>query len=133
MTWRRARRFGAAAIAVIVAVALVALAAFMLFDRAAPIFYARIVDDRTLALGTVTGPATWTRVTLVRESPDTIIVALSSLSAPIPGYGDDLTELAVHLSAAIGKRSVTDANTGHDVPLTTCRPPAYLAPGCTQP
>jgi hypothetical protein len=132
MASRRARSIETAVI-VLIAVAVVVFVAIRLLDRPAPIDYARLVDQQTLALGTVTGPGTWTRVTQVQETPDSVVLGVSSLQAPLPGTGDDMKELIVHLSEPIGDRPVIDANTGLEVPKTTCPPPAYLAPGCTQP
>ena len=133
MSSRGALRAAEIAVVVILAIALVAFVAINLLDRPALITYARLLDEQTLALGTVTGSGTWTRVTQVRETPDEVVVAVSSLSAPVPGAGDDLAELTVHLAEPIGTRRVVDANTGADVPKTTCLPPAYLASGCTEP
>ena len=94
-------------------------------------YYARVVDDHTLVIGTVSGPGVWTRVTSVQEASDRVVIGVSSLRAPLPGTGDDVTELTVHLVELIGAKTVIDANTGLDVPRTHCLPPAYLAPGCT--
>lgn len=121
------------AIIVLIAVAVVVFVAIRLLDRPAPIFYARLVDEQTLAIGTVTGPGTWTRVTQVQETSENIVLGVSSLQTPLPGTGGDTKELTVHLTEPIGDRPVIDANTGLIVPKTTCPPPAYLAPGCTQP
>src|SRR3954466_2977186 len=57
-------------------------------DRSAPIFYFRVVNDRTLVLGSVSGPGTWTRPTRLEEGADTVTLGVNSLTAPLPGYGD---------------------------------------------
>jgi hypothetical protein len=131
MVSHRGRQRARVAIATVIAFAVVGFAAVKLLDRPAALYYARPVDNHTLAIGTVTGPGTWTRVTAVQETSDRIVITVSSLSAPLPGAGDDLNELLVQLAEPIGARIVTDASTGLVVPRTSCLPPAYLAPGCT--
>jgi hypothetical protein len=128
---RTPRRLGEVAIAAAVAIVVVVFAAIKLLDQPSALYYARVVDDHTLAIGTVSGPGTWTRVTSVQEASDRVVIGVSSLRAPLPGTGDDVTELSVHLSEPIGDKTVTDASTSLDVPRTHCLPPAYLAPGCT--
>src|SRR3954470_373101 len=96
-------------------------------DRPTPIWYYRVVNDRTLALGLVSGPGTWTRLTRSEERIDTITLGADSLTAPLPGYGDDLIEITITLNDPIGAKSVIDASSGLVVPRTRCLPPAYLA------
>lgn len=96
--------------------ALAAFAAAALLDRPAPVNAYREVDNRTIVVSTVTGPATWTRVTDVTETPTSVVVRVSSLSAPLPGAGDDILELPVLLSAPIDGRTVVDGNGGQAVP-----------------
>ena len=131
MATHRGRPRARLAIAAGIALAVVGFAAVKLLDRPAAVYYAREVDSHTLAIGTITGPGTWTRVTTVQETSDRIVITVSSLSAPLPGAGDDLTELSVQLAEPIGAKIVTDGTTGLVVPRTSCLPPAYLAPGCT--
>lgn len=131
MASREARRLARVAIAVGIAIVVVVFVAIRLLDRPAPIYYVRLVDDRTVVIGTVSGPGTWTRVTTVAETPTGITLGVRSLRAPLPGTGDDVTELTVHLGEPIGDKTVTDVSTGLVVPRTRCLPPAYLAPGCT--
>jgi hypothetical protein len=100
-------------------------------DRPAPIFYFRVVNDRTLVLGSVSGPGTWTRLTRSEEGADTVMLGVNSLTAPLPGYGDDTIEITVTLNEPIGAKAVIDSSTGLVVPRTRCLQPAYLAPGCT--
>ena len=127
---RAGRALGAVGVA-LVAVLLVILVAVRLMDRPTHIYYYRVVDDHTIVVGAVTGPGTWTRLTGIIEGPDTVTLQVSSLTAPLPGYGDDSTEVTVILPDVIGNRTVIDASTGTVVPFTRCLPPAYLAEGCT--
>jgi hypothetical protein len=108
------------------------IVSFRALDRATPMNYYRIVDQQTLVVGTVTGPASWTRVVGVAETPSTITITVSSLDAPVPGtdVGYPL-ELTVKLVYPIGGKTVLDGSSGGIVPLTRCLPPTYLAPGCT--
>jgi hypothetical protein len=113
------------------AVLLLILLSVRLLDRPAAIFYYRVLDERTLALGVVSGPGTWTRLTRLEEGPETVRLEVSSLTAPLPGYGDDAIEVTIRLHDPIGARALIDAGSGREVPRTHCLPPAYLAPGCT--
>ncbi|MEA2526303.1 MAG: hypothetical protein QOF73_3530 [Thermomicrobiales bacterium] len=113
------------------AVLLLILGSIRLLDRPAPIFYYRVVDDRTLALGLVSGPGTWTRLTVSEEGAETVRLEVSSLSAPLPGTGGDEIEVTIKLRDPIGAKAVIDLSSGLEVPRTRCVPPAYLAPGCT--
>ena len=61
---------------VVVVVLLLLVTAFRLLDGASWIYYYRIVDDHTLAVGTVTGPRAWTRVTSVIETPTTVTITV---------------------------------------------------------
>ena len=99
----------------VVVLALVALAV-RLQDKPTAIHYYRVIDDRTIAVGTITGPGTWTRVTAATETTTSITVSVSSLTAPLPGAGDDILELNVTVQDAIDGRSVIDANSGLPVP-----------------
>jgi hypothetical protein len=49
-------------------VLLLVIVAVRLLDGASWIYYYRVVDDRTLVVGTITGPGAWTRVTSVIET-----------------------------------------------------------------
>ena len=131
MAPRTLRRRGSRAAVAAIAIAVVVLVAIKGLDQPMPFSYARVVDDHTLVIGTVSGPGTWTRVTSVQEGSDRIVIGVSHLRAPLPGTGDDLMELTVHLGEPIGEKTVMDASTGLDVPRTHCMPPAYMAPGCT--
>jgi hypothetical protein len=114
---------GAAIILVLVA------AAVRLGNVGAPIFYYRVINDHTVAVGTVTGPWTWTRVAGVTETSSSISVAVSSLSVPLAGSGDNAVELTITLQDPIDSRTVRDANAGSSVQLAHC-PPAYLSGSC---
>jgi len=56
----------------------VVFVAIRLLDRPSAFYYARVVDDHTVVIGTVSGPGVWTRVTSVQETSD----RASSASAP---------------------------------------------------
>ena len=100
-------------LAVVLALVVVAV---RLLDKPAPIHYYRVIDDHTIAVGTVTGPGTWTRVSAVTETTTSITVSVSSLTAPLPGSGDDILELNVTMRDAIDGRTVIDASSGLPVP-----------------
>lgn len=102
----------------LVVVLVVAIVAVRLFDRDAPIHYYRVINDYALSVGTITGPSTWTRVTTVTETSSSITVGVASLSAPLPGFGDNIYELTVLLRDPIGVRTVIDASSGLPVPRT---------------
>ena len=127
----RAGRAAGAVTAVLATVLLVVLLAAKLLDRPTHIYYYRVIDDRTIVVGVLTGPATWTRLTGITERSDTVTVQVSSMTAPLPGYGGDSTEVPVTLTDPIGRRTVIDESTGTVVPFTECL--AYLKEGCSDP
>ena len=114
-------------------VLVLAVAAVRALDSASWIFYYRVVDDRTLVVGTVEGPGAWTRVTSVAETESTVTINVSSvLFRPGPGTAEGIpVETVVNLRDPIGGRTVIDGSGSTSVPRTRCLPPAYLAPGCT--
>ena len=109
-----------------------AVVAVRALDSASWIFYYRVVDDRTLVVGTATGPGAWTRVTNVAETESTVSITVSSLLfRPGPGTSDGIpVEAEVNLRDPIGARMVIDGSSGLSVARTRCQPPAYAAPGC---
>ena len=114
-------------------VLVLAIAAVRALDSASWISYYRVVDDRTLVVGTVTGPGAWTRVTSVAETESTVTIGVSSLLFQ-PGPGISLgipVETVVDLRDPIGSRTVIDGSSGASVSQTRCLPPAYAAPGCS--
>ena len=118
---------------VVVVVLLLLVAAFRALDGASWIYYYRVVDDRTLVVGTVTGPRAWTRVTSVIETPTTVTITVNSLVVQIGGgtaVGISVESTAT-LHDRIGSRSVIDGSSGQPVKRTRCSWPSYLAPGCT--
>jgi hypothetical protein len=119
-------------IAVAVVLVLV-VTAVRLLDSASWIYYYRVVDDRTLVVGTVTGPGAWTRVTSVTETPATVTITVSSLLIRLgPGTAVGIpVESVAKLHDPIGSRTVLDGSSGLSVLLTRCPPPMYAAPGCT--
>lgn len=117
----------------VVAVVLVlVLSVVRLLDGASWIQYYRVVDDRTLVVGTSTGPGAWTRVTSVSETPSTVTITVSSLQIRLgPGTAVGVpVESVAKLDDPIDARAVIDGSSGLPVVRTTCLPPAYLAPGC---
>lgn len=102
-------------ILLLVAVALVVVAV-RVQQPTVPIFSYRVIDDDTLAIQTVTGPWTWTRLTGVAETPSSITVGVGALSVPLPGYGGDILELTVTLQDPIDGRTVIDGSSGLPVP-----------------
>ena len=116
-----------------VAVALVVLvAAVRLLDGASWIYYYRVVDDRTLVVGIITGPGAWTRVTSVTETPATVEITVNSLLVQLgPGTAVGVpVESVATLRDPIGTRTVIDGSSGLPVLRTRCLPPAYSAAGC---
>lgn len=106
---RRNRRWAVVLVIVVAVIGLILVG----FDRPAPIHYYRTINDYAIAVGTITGPNTWTRVTGVSETDSQIIVDVKSMTAPLPGTGgDDIYELTVLLAQPIGTRAVIDGNTG---------------------
>ena len=101
-----------AAVAVLVAVALGGLA----LDRPSAIHGYKQIDERTIAVQTIGGPSTWTRLGSIVESSSAVTVELRSLRMPFAaGSGDDLTWVAVNLSTPLGDRQVIDASSGQPV------------------
>ena len=119
---------------VVVAIGLVlAVLAVRSLDSPSWISYYRVVDERTLVVGTVAGPGAWTRVTSVIETPSTVTVTVSSLFVRVgPGTAEGVpVESTVTLHDPIAGRTVMDGSSRLPVQRTHCLPPSYLAPGCT--
>lgn len=128
----RLPRLGLRWIALAVVLVLVVTVARLL-DSASRIDYYRVSDDRTLIVGTVTGPVAWTRVTSVSETPSTVTITVSSISIQLgPGTAVGYAvESVAKLRDPIGSRTVIDGSNGLHVQRTHCLPPTYFAPGCT--
>jgi hypothetical protein len=120
-------------VAVVAVVLVLAVAAVRSLDSPSWIYYYRVVDERTLVVGTVTGPGAWTRVTSVTETPVTVTITVSSLLVQFgPGAAVGVpVESAAKLHDPIASRTVIDGSSGLPVQRTHCLPPAYFAPGCT--
>jgi hypothetical protein len=119
---------------VVVAIVLVlAVVAVRSLDSASWISYYRVVDERTLVVGTVAGPGAWTRVTNVIETPSSVTVTVSSLFIRLgPGTTEAvLVESTATLHDPLANRTVIDGSSGLPVQRTHCLPPAYFAPGCS--
>ena len=107
--------------------------AVRLLDSASWIYSYRVVDDKTLVVGTITGPGAWTRVTSVTETPSTVTITVNSFLiqlGPRTGVGIAVESVAT-LHDPIGSRTVVDGSSGLPVLRPRCPPPAYAAPGCT--
>lgn len=113
---RRARRVAVVAGLVVTLV----LAAVRLQDRAVPVAFYCLPDERMLVLPVVNGPATWTRVGSLTESADSVVVEVRELRAPVPSATGELIGLVVHLRDPLGARRVIDGATG--VPMSPDAP-----------
>jgi hypothetical protein len=118
---------------VLAAVLILAVAAFRLLDRPSQIFYYRVADDCTLAVGTSEGVGAWTWITDLSETPSTVTITVSSLYVRLGPATDSAVwvESLAKLGDAIGGRTVIDGSSGIPVVRTRCVPPAYLAAGCS--
>lgn len=124
---RRWALLGAVALIVILAVI-----GYRLLDKPNSIFYYRVVDDQTLAAGTVSGPNANVRVTNVVETSSTVTITVSGLSisiGPSNGAGTPYESIA-KLSQPLGDRTVIDGSNGQTVQRATCPPPASFATVC---
>jgi hypothetical protein len=124
---RLRRRWIAVAVVLVLVVTAVSL-----LDNAEWVNYYRVVDDRTLVVGTVTGSGAWTRVTSVAETESTVTIIVRSLLFQLaPGTAVGIpVESVVKLHDPVGSRTVIDGSSGTSVVRTRCLPPAYAAPGC---
>lgn len=97
-------------------------AVFAVMDRPAPLDYYRLVGDRTIVVHTITGRATWTRVSSVSESPTSVVVTVRSFRIPfVPASGVGIPiEFVITLEAPLGDRTVVDAATGAAVRPSRC-------------
>jgi hypothetical protein len=112
--------------------AVVVVSSVRIADRPMPIDSYRLLDPATIGIETITGPGSWTRITVVTETASSVTVTVSSLQAPLPG--DDVghfLELAVKLGAQLGTRAVIDGSDGITVPRTTCPPIMWAAGTCS--
>ena len=132
MTTRRWRRrwlfIGLTALFAVV----LAFVGYSSLDRPAWIYYYRVVDDRTLLLGTINGPGANVRVTNVAETAQTVTVTVSAFFFQLgPSTSEGYSyESAATLKAPLGSRAVIDASSGLPVQRATCPPPSYFAPVC---
>jgi hypothetical protein len=111
---------------------LLVFAAYRLLDSPTWIYYYRGLDDRTLVLGTVSGPGAWTRVTDVSETPSTVTITVRSLFiqlGPATAMGVPYESVAKLLDP-LGNRNVIDGSSGLPVRRAQCPPPDVFAPVC---
>ena len=125
---RRWRRF----VVVIGLIVVLVVLSFRALDHPSTIEYYRVVDDRTLSVGTAEGHNAWTRVTALDETPTTVTITVSSFLLQIGAHTADalLVETEVKLHDPIGTRSVIDGSNGMPVRRATCPPPSYFASPC---
>ena len=130
-TARRHRRllFVAAAVLFVVAFGLVG---YRILDRPVWIYYYRVVDDRTLVLGTVNGPGANVRVTSVVEAATSVTITVSAFFFALGPSTDEgyAYESSATLIDPLGNRAVIDGSSGLPVRRATCPPPSYFAPVC---
>jgi hypothetical protein len=102
---------------------------FVALDRPDPIDYYRLVGDRTIVVGSITGRGAWTRVSSVTETPTSVVVAVRSFDIPfVPRAEGGLPiEYVVTLDSPLGDRTVLDASTGGAVPEAKCLGPTPFA------
>lgn len=127
----RIRRPGRRWVVLALVVVLVFIA-YRLLDGATWIYYYRVVDDRTLVVGTVTGPGAWVRVASVTETPATVTITVSSLFIQVgPSTAGGVPyESEAQLHDPFGSRTVIDGSSGLPVERANCPPPAVFAPVC---
>ena len=123
----RRRRIVLAFLAVIAVVA-----AYHLLDVPTRIYSYRVVDDRTVVLGTTSGRGAWMRVTGINETPVTVTITVSSLFIQLgPGTAEGIAyESVARLHDPLGSRTVVDGSDGHTVDQVHCPPPDVNAPVC---
>ena len=109
-----------------------AFVAYRLLDSPTWIYYYRVLDDRTLLVGTGTGPGAWVRVTDVAETPSTVTITVRSLYIQLgPTTSEGIAyESVAKLHDPLGSRTVIDASSGLPVQRAHCPPPAVFAPVC---
>ncbi len=118
-----------------VVLALVVVLVFITYrvlDSPTWIYYYRVLDDRTLVAGTLTGPGAWVRVTNVTETPATVTITVSSLFIQLgPGTSGGVNyESIAKLHDPIDSRTVIDGSSGLPVGRVNCPPPDEFAPVC---
>jgi hypothetical protein len=110
----------------------VGLVGYRVLDRPAWIYYYRVVDDRTVLLGTINGPGANVRVTSVVEAAAYVTITVSAFFFELgPSTGEGYAyESSATLVDPLGNRAVIDGSSGLPVQRATCPPPSYFAPVC---
>jgi len=106
---------------------------YRLLDSHTYIYHYRVVDDHTIAVGTVSGPGAWARVTSVTETSTTVTIIVSNFYfqlGPSTDVGIGYESMAT-LKDPLGSRIVIDGKDGHTVDRAACPPPSFPAPGCS--
>jgi hypothetical protein len=108
-------------LAVLVAVGAVGFLSVRDAGHVEPIEYYRLVEPDTIAIGTHTGEAVWTRVADVTETESGVLVVVKTWMIPFimrPGIGYPI-ELTVILDGPLGDRVVIDGRL-REVPRMSC-------------
>jgi hypothetical protein len=117
---------------ILVVVVVLAFTAFQLLDSPSRIEYYRVVDDRTVAVGTVSGPRAWVRVTGVTETSTDVTITVRTFFVqlgPSTAVGINY-ESMVTLHAPLAGRTVIDGTSGLPVQQVRCYPPTVFASPC---
>jgi hypothetical protein len=102
---------------VVAAVVALVLVSARILDQPQRLDGYKVLDDHNVAVQTVSGPGTWTRLTSLTETSGAVTVGVTSWTLPLPGFGDDIVWVAVRLQAPLGTRSVIDASSGQALTL----------------
>lgn len=119
-------------LAAVVLLALGALA-FQLLDSPTRIDYYRLGDnDRTVIVGTTSGPHASVGVSSVSETANAVTITVRTFFVQLGpstamGYAYEST---AQLDAPLGGRTVMDGTTGLPVRQATCPPPIVFASPC---
>lgn len=113
---------------------IVAVGVFAWFTSPTYIYYYRLVDDQTLALGIDSGNK-GNRLSGLVEAPDSVTVTVVALELTIgaSGVGATPAEVDAHLSEPLGNRTVIDGKTGQPIERVACPPPHVSSEPCNQP
>ena len=129
MRSQRLRRWTVFVGAAVIFVAAIVALVFVFGDRPTHIDYYRVTGDRTLVVGTTTGPAKWTR-TVVQENPASVTITVRAYDVGPGSAVGYPVEMNVVLEQPLGGRHVLDGSDMSDIVETRCPRPQYLAPGC---
>ncbi len=111
---------------------LVVFVAYRLLDSPTWIYYYRVLDERTLAVQTISGPGASVRVTDVTETTSTVTITVRSFFIQLgPATTEGVPyESIAKLQDPLGSRTVIDGSSGLPVQRAHCPPPDVFAPVC---